>query len=602
MSIQGSLEDVGVAEVLQFVHLGSSTGTLVLSRGDQRVEIGFHEGGIINAWDSQSLRLGELLISRGLVSREVVDCALALQATKPEPPPSIGEILIDEGLVELEEVRTAVVEQVRQAVSRAIEWSDGSFHFVKGPPRRRDQFDPDAVLGYKLNTQSLLLEIARTLDHARIGLSTSPSDAPREGLELVEHEPTANGGADPAARQAARPDAGASRLVADAVNATLETPSARVLAKYLGGVKPLPDAPSLTPEALEPHRRAFAPTPSPTPKPAERPSETPPRADRLVTPISATEAQAGVSGRTGQRPLVRVISDAPDFASELLAGVECEIEVLAFRDDWRSPQRKPLVLVVDMRPDRPLKDLAGITSASTGVEPVVLLPDVNLSASAYALGARAVIPDQPRALAGYVVAMLGAHRAAHSADPGVTSLEANGFARLREILADLRESSPSATRILGLMRVISDYAQRAAVFAVVGDQVRVIGAFGRNAARQPLADVLRRIGAFALSGALREAVERRLTVARRYDEEQLPRGLADALGPPANGLFQIAPISGGDKVILLVYLDNGERMQAIQGLDVIELAGAHIGLMFENDLLKSRFGAGGRERREASIS
>jgi hypothetical protein len=297
---------------------------------------------------------------------------------------------------------------------------------------------------------------------------------------------------------------------------------------------------------------------------------------------------------------VRVISDAAGFARELLDGVDCEVEVVPFGDDWRFPQRKAQVLVVDMRPNRPLKDLAAITTALSGVEPVVLLPDVNLSASAYALGARAVIPDQPRALAGYVGAMLGGSR--RPADRQEAALEANGFARLREILADLRESSPSATRILGLMRVVSDYAQRAAVFAVVGDQVRVIGAFGRSAARQPLADVLRRIGAFALSGALREAVDRRLVVARRYQDEQLPRGLADALGPPANGLFQIVPISGGDKVILLVYLDNGERMQTIQGLDVIELAGAHIGLMFENDLLKSRFGAGGRERREASIS
>jgi hypothetical protein len=174
VSIQGSLEDVAVAEVLQFVHLGSSTGTLVLTRDDERLEIGFHDGGIINAWDSQSRRLGELLVARRLVSEEVVECALAIQATKRDPVPSIGEVLVQEGFLDPEELRITVVEQIRQSISRAIEWTSGSFVFVKGPPRRRDQFDPDGVLAYKLNTQALLLDIARTLDHARSGLTTPP--------------------------------------------------------------------------------------------------------------------------------------------------------------------------------------------------------------------------------------------------------------------------------------------------------------------------------------------------------------------------------------------------------------------------------------------
>jgi hypothetical protein len=585
VSIQGSLEDVGVAEVLQFVHLGSSTGTLVLTRGDQRVEIGFHEGGIINAWDSRSLRLGELLVARGLVSREVVDCALALQATKPEPAPSIGEILIAEGLVELEDVRASVVEQVRQAVSRAIEWNEGSFVFVKGPPRRRDDFDPDTVLGYKLNTQSLLLEIARTLDHARIGLSTSPEDAPRDALEPIVESPAASPAPRPSIGPPAASAGASSRLVAGAMAAAAEHPGAAVLAKYLGAASPAVAPPSFLAAALEP--RAAAPPPAAAT--AARPSRRPTAEDRPPRR----------SPKGGPRPLVRAISDDPDFADEL-AGVDCEVAVLPFDQDLRSAQRQAAVLIVDMRGNRPLRDLASVTAATGGGDPVVLLPDVHLSASAYALGARAVIPDQPRALAGYVAAMLDAERAQrHDAR---RSVSADGFARLREILADLRESSPAATRILGLMRVVSDYAQRAAVFAVVKDQVRVIGAFGCDARGTPLADVLRRSGAFAVEGAVREAVERRIVVAGRHEEGALPRALAEALGPPANAGFHLVPIVGGEKTILLVYLDNRERRRAIEGLDVIELAAAHIGLMLENDLLRSRFGAAGCERREASGS
>ena len=47
MSISGNLEDVSVAEVLQFVHIGRRTGTLVIAGAEGRGEVGFHRGRII---------------------------------------------------------------------------------------------------------------------------------------------------------------------------------------------------------------------------------------------------------------------------------------------------------------------------------------------------------------------------------------------------------------------------------------------------------------------------------------------------------------------------------------------------------------------------
>jgi hypothetical protein len=295
-----------------------------------------------------------------------------------------------------------------------------------------------------------------------------------------------------------------------------------------------------------------------------------------------------------------VVSDASRFGGDFLTGLDCEIELVPFRDPRLRKMAPAVALVVDLRGSRTLDDLAEVVTLCPGMAPIVLLPDVSLAAGAYALGARAVIPDQAGALEGYVRGMLASEQPA--AGRGETAAESYGFARLREIFADMRDSAPSATRILGLLRVASDYAQRAAVFVLLGDQVRVIGAFGRSSTGRPLADVLRKAGAFALDGALREAAERRTVVARSYDEELLPRALAEALGPPANQRFLVVPVTGGDKVILLVYLDNDDRLQPISGLDVIELAGAHIGLMFENELLKRRFAIAGRERREPTAS
>ena len=64
MSLNGKLEDVSLADVMQFVHLGRRTGTLSLSRGSEDAEIGFHRGQIVNAWGHSSRRLSELLVAK----------------------------------------------------------------------------------------------------------------------------------------------------------------------------------------------------------------------------------------------------------------------------------------------------------------------------------------------------------------------------------------------------------------------------------------------------------------------------------------------------------------------------------------------------------
>ena len=51
MSIHGVLEDLALADVLQFIHLGRRTGTLYMWRDEEwRAEIGFHEGRIVSTW------------------------------------------------------------------------------------------------------------------------------------------------------------------------------------------------------------------------------------------------------------------------------------------------------------------------------------------------------------------------------------------------------------------------------------------------------------------------------------------------------------------------------------------------------------------------
>jgi hypothetical protein len=45
-------------------------------------------------------------------------------------------------------------------------------------------------------------------------------------------------------------------------------------------------------------------------------------------------------------------------------------------------------------------------------------------------------------------------------------------------------------------------------------------------------------------------------------------------------------VLGGQRVIALIYADNGPSNRAIEELDILELATAQAGLAFENELLR----------------
>src|ERR1700687_3439703 len=93
MSLSGNLEDVSVADSLQFIHLGGRTGTLTLIANGRTAEIGFHQGRIVNAWGPAARRLGDLRVDSGPIDPGTRGRALAVQEGET-PRRSLGQILV----------------------------------------------------------------------------------------------------------------------------------------------------------------------------------------------------------------------------------------------------------------------------------------------------------------------------------------------------------------------------------------------------------------------------------------------------------------------------------------------------------------------------
>ncbi|MFL5363087.1 MAG: DUF4388 domain-containing protein [Myxococcales bacterium] len=166
MSFSGNLEDVSVADALQFIHLGARTGTLTLVSGDRKGGIGFHQGRIVNAWGPATKRLGDLLVENGTIDRPTLANALRRQQDE-QPRRSLGQILVAEGGVTEDQMFRAVEQQIGKTVYDLVTWNSGTFHFVRDDVRPVDEIslDPADIVGrLNLDTQMVLLDALRLFD------------------------------------------------------------------------------------------------------------------------------------------------------------------------------------------------------------------------------------------------------------------------------------------------------------------------------------------------------------------------------------------------------------------------------------------------------
>jgi hypothetical protein len=182
VSLAGKLEDVSVVDVLQFIHLGRRTGTLMLRSRERRGTIGFHDGRLVSACMPGSAMLGELLLSTGAVTAPLLADALAIQE-RSVPRPSLGRLLVDDLGVPEDAIRMALELQIEQAVFELVTWTDGLFEFAVDGVHVPDDFSvhPGEVLpAVNVNTQMLLLEAMRVFDERNRAdvLPGAPAAAP----------------------------------------------------------------------------------------------------------------------------------------------------------------------------------------------------------------------------------------------------------------------------------------------------------------------------------------------------------------------------------------------------------------------------------------
>jgi len=169
MSLVGRLEDLALPDIFQIISLSKKTGTLVVRSRRGTGMVVFKNGQVIQA-ANESIRdsLGNILVSQGMLTEQVLTQGLARQ--KQEPDKQLGRILVEMGAVTEQTLQSAVRKQIEEIIYDLLAWEEGFFNFELGEIAPKDKIEVDTrefLLKSGISAEFLLMEGTRILDERR---------------------------------------------------------------------------------------------------------------------------------------------------------------------------------------------------------------------------------------------------------------------------------------------------------------------------------------------------------------------------------------------------------------------------------------------------
>ncbi|MHC4202199.1 MAG: DUF4388 domain-containing protein, partial [Planctomycetota bacterium] len=163
MGFKGSLESFNLADIFQNLSMNQQTGTLRVT-GRDRMKCIYFQGGqvrFLSRGMGRNVLLGEMLVGRGLATREQVDSGLAEQKNSGR---LLGEIVVELGVCSRDDIDNLVRFQIEEEIYDLFGWESADFEFIDGAPPG-DMFDPEQqATELALDTNHLIMEAARRID------------------------------------------------------------------------------------------------------------------------------------------------------------------------------------------------------------------------------------------------------------------------------------------------------------------------------------------------------------------------------------------------------------------------------------------------------
>jgi hypothetical protein len=555
MSLVGSLEDLGLGDILQIVSLSRKSGRLLLRSGLGDGRIAFRDGLVRAAHvkgEPEDLR--GLLVPGGFVDPARLDLALE---TARETGLPVEQAIAEHTGLSPERLDSLRREQVERAVVCMFSWRVGEFSFEV-----RDEIDPrdqDLWLPIGINAQYLTIEATRLGDEGPGGRAAVPPDdqepergqTAEDGFILSGEAGTEE--APEATREGGEPGSGPHEVLALATAAR-----AAPEATASGSTRPAPLV------VIDPDLRALEWTKA--------------ALIRLFKRVHIFQRVDGGVARIRQylgRSELPTVVVSSQLSPDRIAGAE-NLTALLRRLDGLAPQM-PVLVMHDGSEALP----AGVDSADAVVSrpPSAGLGDPGRQAEVQEAAEELWVALEPwsRRSGAERLPERGRRR---RADP-VPELH-----RLREISMRLRDPSTRGEVLSVVLDFAAERFRRVAMFMVredvaVGIAQRGIGTAGGGddsglgELRVPVHE----------SAWFRAALDRREPV-RGAPSDPGDRELARQLGAGAPAEALVAPIESGGRVAALLYADNHPGGAPIGDTTLLAIVLHEAGLALDRALLE----------------
>ncbi len=170
MSLEGSIKEFGLAEILQLISMQKKSGVVSISHGIESTTLHFDNGQLVFATSisgGETKRLGEILVNSGKLTEDNVSESLRIQAMTKE---RIGNLFVSSGHVSTDEVKEALQQQLMDVIFHVLRWKDGHYKF------EACEIDYDREFQIPVQTDFILMEGSRMVDEWGYIESKIPSD------------------------------------------------------------------------------------------------------------------------------------------------------------------------------------------------------------------------------------------------------------------------------------------------------------------------------------------------------------------------------------------------------------------------------------------
>jgi len=162
----GDLGSFGLTEILEFMRVQQKTGSLVISSRQGAGVVRLVQGRLTSVSAPGVQRLGETLVSRGLISRADLEAALAIQrADLRQTSEALASLLLRKRPGDREQLSQAVLQQILDGLAEMLSWREGAFSFHPGTQAE--------VPSISFDTQSVVMEFFRMTDDDDTSRSSS---------------------------------------------------------------------------------------------------------------------------------------------------------------------------------------------------------------------------------------------------------------------------------------------------------------------------------------------------------------------------------------------------------------------------------------------